>query len=91
MATSLVSLALNQPVIADVAMTGELTLTGKILKIGGVKEKLIAAKRSGVKKILLPESNRAEYDDLEAYIKDGIDAHFVGTFDDVARIVFQKT
>ncbi|KAI3650540.1 hypothetical protein MP228_004021 [Amoeboaphelidium protococcarum] len=88
MCTALLSLALNQPVPSDVAMTGELTLTGKVLKIGGVKEKIIAAKRSGARRIIFPKANEGDYEDLEDFIKDGIEAHFVSSFDELAKIVF---
>ncbi len=89
MTTSLLSLALNRPVIQNVAMTGEITLTGKILKIGGVKEKAIAAKRSGVKTIIFPASNKSDWDELPEYIKEGLDPHFVGWYDEIYNIVFQ--
>ncbi|KAI8840657.1 Lon protease C-terminal proteolytic domain-containing protein [Chytriomyces cf. hyalinus JEL632] len=88
MTTSLLSLALNTPALADVAMTGELTLTGKVLKIGGVKEKTIAAKRSGVSNIIFPASNRADWDELPAYIKEGLTPHFVGWYEEVFKVVF---
>lgn len=73
---------------SDVAMTGELTLTGKVLRIGGVKEKIIAAKRSGARRIIFPKANEGDYEDLEDFIKDGIDTHFVASFDELAKIVF---
>ncbi|KAJ3382041.1 ATP-dependent Lon protease pim1 [Entophlyctis sp. JEL0112] len=88
MTTSLLSLALNTPVISDVAMTGELTLTGKVLKIGGVKEKTIAAKRSGVTSIIFPAANQPDWDELPEYIRDGLKVHFVGWYDEVFKIVF---
>ncbi|KAI9324867.1 Lon protease C-terminal proteolytic domain-containing protein, partial [Obelidium mucronatum] len=88
MTTSLLSLSLNTPAIPDVAMTGELTLTGKVLKIGGVKEKTIAAKRSGVKTIIFPAANKSDWDELPGYIKDGLDPHFVGWYDEIFKIVF---
>ncbi|KAH6594806.1 hypothetical protein BASA50_006280 [Batrachochytrium salamandrivorans] len=88
MTTSLLSLALGKPAIADVAMTGEITLTGKILKIGGVKEKTIAAKRSGVKRIIFPFSNRSDWDELPDYIKTGLEPHFVKWYDEIFSIVF---
>lgn len=88
MTTSLLSLALQQPLIADVAMTGEITLTGKILKIGGVKEKTIAAKRSGVKHIIFPFANKSDWDELPDYIKEGLDPHFVKWYDEIFSIVF---
>ncbi|KAJ3101102.1 ATP-dependent Lon protease pim1 [Phlyctochytrium bullatum] len=89
MATSLISLALNQPILQDVAMTGELTLTGKVLKIGGVKEKTIAAKRSGVNRIILPVANRNDWDELPDHVKEGISPSFVGWYDEVFAQVFE--
>jgi len=86
MTTALLSLALGKPVRSDLAMTGEISLTGKILKIGGVREKTIAARRAGVKTIILPASNRAEWDDLPAYIREGIQVHFVEDFLEIARL-----
>lgn len=88
MATSLISLALNRSVIPDVAMTGELTLTGKILKIGGLKEKAIAAKRSGVRVILFPAANQSDWDELADNIKEGLEPHAVEWYDDIFKIVF---
>ncbi|KAJ2503067.1 ATP-dependent Lon protease pim1, partial [Coemansia sp. RSA 2049] len=73
MTTALLSLALGQPVRPDVAMTGELTLTGRVLKIGGLKEKTIAARRSGVKRILFPKANVADWEELPDNVKDGIE------------------
>lgn len=65
MVTSLLSLALDKPVKQNLAMTGEITLTGKILPIGGVKEKTIAAKRSEVKTIIFPKDNQKDFEELE--------------------------
>ena len=88
MCSSLLSLALDRPIEKEIAMTGELTLTGKVLRIGGVKEKLIAAKRSGVTEIIFPAGNQADYDALDAYLREGIQAHFVDNYEDVASILF---
>merc|ERR1719230_2351577 len=88
MASALVSLALDRPVKADLAMTGELTLTGKVLKVGGIKEKVIAARREGIKTLLLPRQNEADYTELKEYIRVGLTAHFVDHYDDVYRIAF---
>lgn len=88
MTTSLLSLCLNRAVIPNVAMTGELTLTGKILKIGGVKEKAIAAKRSGVETIIFPASNKADWDELPEYLKEGLEPHFVSWYEEIYKIVF---
>ncbi|KAI8809117.1 Lon protease C-terminal proteolytic domain-containing protein [Cladochytrium replicatum] len=90
MATSLLSLALNTPILPDVAMTGELTLTGKILKIGGVKEKTIAAKRSGVKRIIFPSANKADWDELPEYIREGIEPLFVGYYEEIFESAFPE-
>lgn len=87
MATSLLSLALGRSVSSDVAMTGELTLTGKVLRIGGVKEKAIAAKRAGVSVIILPRTNEADWTELPDYIREGITVHFVDTYEEIAKIV----
>ena len=62
--TALLSLARDQPIRRDLAMTGELSLRGKVLPVGGIKEKVIAAKRAGVKTVILPADNRKDWDDL---------------------------
>jgi ATP-dependent Lon protease len=90
MATALVSMITGKPVIKKLAMTGELTLTGRVLPIGGVKEKTIAARRSGLKTIIFPEANRKDFEELPAYLKKGLSAHFVREFEDVNRIAFGK-
>ncbi|KAI8328141.1 ATP-dependent protease La [Chlamydoabsidia padenii] len=90
MATSLISLALNQPVKPNIAMTGELTVTGKVLQIGGLKEKTIAAKRSKVDTILFPKDNKADWDDLEDHIKEGMTGIPVDTYDDVFKVCFDS-
>ncbi|PJF17929.1 ATP-dependent protease La [Paramicrosporidium saccamoebae] len=87
MATSLLSQALGKPLQSDIAMTGELTLTGKILRIGGVKEKTIAAKRSGVKKLIFPKSNEADWSELPDYIRDGLEVKFVESYKEIAKLL----
>lgn len=86
--TALLSLALNRPVPQNIAMTGEISLTGKVLPVGGIKEKIIAAKRSGVTAVILPSENKKDYDDLADFIKKDVQIHFVEHYDDVFRIVF---
>lgn len=86
--TALLSLALDQPVRQDLAMTGEVSLTGKILPVGGIKEKTIAAKRAGVTCIVLPEENRKDFHDLAAFITQGLEVHFVGHYSQVFDIAF---
>ena len=71
-------------------MTGELTLMGKVLPIGGVKEKLIAARRSTVKTIIFPKANKPDYEELPAYLKKGIKAHFVDHYDEVYELAFPQ-
>ena len=88
MTTSLLSLALNKPVKPNVAMTGEITLTGKILKIGGVREKAIAAKRANVINIIFPKSNIAEWEELPDYLKEGLEPRFVEYYEEIFEFVF---
>jgi len=88
MTSALVSLALGTSLAKDVAMTGELSLMGKVLRVGGIKEKVIAARRDDIKTVLLPLLNRAEYMELEAYLRSGLTAHFVDHYDDVYRLAF---
>ncbi|GAA0147843.1 serine protease [Lithospermum erythrorhizon] len=88
MITSLMSLALNKAVKKDLAMTGEVTLTGKILPIGGVKEKTIAARRSDVKTIIFPSANRRDYDELAPNVKEGLEVHFVDDYRQIFDLAF---
>jgi ATP-dependent Lon protease len=88
MASALLSLALNKAPKPGFAMTGELTLTGQVLPVGGIREKLIAAKRIGIKKIILPEDNRRDYDELPEYVRSGVDVYFAEHFDDVREVLF---
>lgn len=90
MLTSLLSLLKGQPVAQDLGMTGELTLTGKVLPIGGVKEKVIAARRSGAKTLIFPKDNKRDYDELPSYIRKGLQVHFVDNYDEVYRVAFPK-
>ncbi|PON48219.1 Lon protease, bacterial/eukaryotic-type [Parasponia andersonii] len=88
MITSMLSLALKKPVKKDLAMTGEVTLTGRILPIGGVKEKTIAARRSEVKTIIFPSANRRDYDELAPNVKEGLDVHFVDDYSQIFDLAF---
>ncbi|MFI5333966.1 MAG: endopeptidase La [Chlamydiales bacterium] len=88
MVTSLVSLLKNKPVLENLGMTGEITLTGKVLGIGGLKEKLIAARRSKVKVLVFPKDNQRDYDELPKYLKKGLKVHFVKHYDEVFRVAF---
>lgn len=86
--TALLSLALGQPVLQNLAMTGEVSLTGKVLPVGGIKEKTIAAKRAGVTCIILPAENRKDFSDLAPFITEGLEVHFVEHYRDIFRIAF---
>ncbi|CCG81502.1 Lon protease homolog, mitochondrial [Taphrina deformans PYCC 5710] len=89
MTTALLSLALDYPLDPTIAMTGELTLTGKVLRIGGLKEKAVAAKRSGVKTILFPDSNKADWEELPENIKEGLTGVPVAWYGEVFDVVFK--
>jgi len=69
-------------------MTGELTLTGRVLPVGGIREKIIAAKRAGVKELILPFDNERDYHEMPDYLKKGLKMHFVAAYDEVADICF---
>ncbi|MBD3822330.1 MAG: endopeptidase La [Thiotrichales bacterium] len=88
MATALLSLARNEPIKTPLAMTGELSLTGLVLPVGGIREKVIAAKRIGIKTLILPDENRKDFNELPDYLKEGVDIHFAKHFDDVAKLTF---
>lgn len=90
MSLSLYSLATGQPIKEGIAMTGEITLTGKVLPIGGVKEKTIGARRVGITELIFPEDNRRDFEQLPDYIKEGITVHFADYFDDVLKVAFPK-
>ena len=88
MATALLSLARNERMQRPVAMTGELTLTGRVLPVGGIREKIIAARRSGIKEIILPEDVRGEFDELPDFVCKDMTFHFVSDYEGVAALVF---
>ena len=86
MFTSIVSLLSGVPVKSKLAMTGEITLRGNVLPIGGVKEKVTAAHRSGIKTILLPDHNRKDLEDIPEHIKKDLEFHFAKEMTDVAKV-----
>ncbi len=88
MATALLSLARGKAPRKQYAMTGELTLTGQVYPIGGVREKLLAAKRQKIRHVILPEGNRREYEEVPGHIRRGIEVHFVSRFEEVVELVF---
>ncbi|MBE0596325.1 MAG: endopeptidase La [Desulfuromonadales bacterium] len=89
MATALVSMVTGKPVRKHLGMTGELTLTGRVLPIGGLKEKTIASRRAGLQTLIFPEGNRKDFEELPDYLKEGLSVYFVREFDQVHRLAFQ--
>jgi ATP-dependent Lon protease len=88
MALSLYSLATGEAVRKDVAMTGELTLTGKVLAVGGIKEKVIAARRVGIKDLILPKDNKNDFDLLPEHIRNSFNVYYADYFDDVVKAAY---
>ena len=88
MATALISALSGRPVRRDVAMTGELTLTGRVLPIGGLKEKILGAVRAGIHEIVLPAENHADLEDLSDEVRADLVLHLVDGLDDVAQVAF---
>jgi ATP-dependent Lon protease len=83
MATAILSAITGRKVRADVAMTGEITLRGRVLPIGGLKEKLLAAKKAGIKTVLVPEKNRNDMKEVETEITGGLEIVYASTMEDV--------
>ena len=90
MTTALISLALGIKPLKNLAMTGELTLTGKVLAVGGIREKVIAARRQGITTLVLPEDNRRDFDELPEYLREGITVHFAQQYEDVYKVAFPE-
>ena len=88
--TAIVSVLTNRKVRQDIAMTGEITITGDVLAIGGVREKVIGAHRAGIKEVILPEDNRVDTDEIPDELKSTMKIHFAKTYDDVSKLVFIK-
>jgi len=86
--TALLSLALNKPITQNIAMTGEVTLQGKVLKIGGLKEKVLAAQRELIKKVVVPKENKKEFMKLPDFLKEGIEVTYVENYEDVFKVTF---
>lgn len=86
--SALLSLALQRSIVQGIAMTGEISLTGKVLPIGGVKEKIIAAKRAGVNEVILPKENMKDFDDLADFIKKDVKIYFVSDYDEIFDLLF---
>ncbi len=90
MATTIISALTKIPVRKDVAMTGEITLRGKVLPIGGVKEKLLAAHRAGIKNVILPKENEKDLQDIPPDILEALNVNFVETMDEVLQIAMER-
>jgi ATP-dependent Lon protease len=90
MLTSLASIFTQRKVKSNLAMTGEITLRGKVLPVGGIKEKILAAKRSGIKEIILSAKNKRDIDEIEKHYIKGLSFHYVETVDQVLKIALLK-
>ena len=90
MVTSIVSSITKIPVNKEIAMTGEVTVTGQVLPIGGLKEKLLAAHRAGIKQVLIPKDNEKDLIDIPQKVKDDIKITPVDVVDDVLKVALTK-
>ncbi len=90
MTTALLSMITGRPVRKKLGMTGELTLTGRVLPIGGLKEKTIAARRAGLKVLIFPQENEKDFKEIPDYLKEGLEVHFAREYEDVYRVAFGK-
>jgi ATP-dependent Lon protease len=88
MTVALYSLVTNQVIAPNLAMTGELSLKGKVMPIGGLKEKVLAAKRNKIKDIIIPQFNKRDLDKLDEQVTKGINFHLVGTIEEVLALAF---
>ncbi len=88
MASSLLSLAKGQALDKEIAMTGELTLTGQVLPVGGIREKVIAARRIKIYDLIMPEANKRDFDELPDNVREGVTVQFVKEYSDVAKILW---
>ena len=90
LACSILSALLDRPLNSGITMTGEISLHGQVLPVGGVREKILAAKREGFRTLILPLENKAHYNSLSKDIKDFFKVHFVSSFEEVFMIIFAK-
>lgn len=88
MVTSMISALRGEAIKSGIAMTGEMTLRGRVLPVGGIKEKILAAKRAGVKTIVISEDNRKDVEDIKEIYVSGLEFHYVKTIEDVISFVF---
>ena len=85
MVTSLASLLTGRPARPDVAMTGEVTLRGRVLPVGGIKEKVLAARRAGIRRVLLPERNRRDVEEIPVHLLDDLEIVYVDTIEEALQ------
>jgi ATP-dependent Lon protease len=90
MVTSMLSLAMDKPVRNDLAMTGEISLTGKVLPVGGIKEKIMAARRAGIKCVVLPAANQRDFDEIPEYLKEGLEVNYADAYEKVYGVAFAE-
>ena len=90
MVSTLLSLLINKPISSKIAMTGELTVTGKVLPIGGLKEKITAAIRSNIKTLIVPKDNIRDYEELDEFLKKDVKVYFVEYYEDVYKLLWPK-
>jgi ATP-dependent Lon protease len=90
MTSSLLSLSLHRSLRPRLAMTGEISLTGRVLPVGGIKEKVLAARRAGADTVILPFANRRDFDELPPYVKESVGIHFVQDYSEVFKIAFES-
>jgi ATP-dependent Lon protease len=83
--------ALAKACSIDLAMTGEISLTGKVLPVGGIKEKIMAARRAGITQVVLPAANKRDFDEIADYLKDGLDVHWAEDYQDVFAVALGGT
>jgi len=89
MTSALLSAALDRPLRADCAMTGEVDLIGTVLPVGGIKEKTMAARRAGIRCLIFPKGNKRDWDELPTHLTDGIEVHFAATYQDVYNVALK--
>jgi ATP-dependent Lon protease len=88
MTTALISLARGRKIRRSLAMTGEISLTGQVLPVGGIREKVIAARRMKIRNLVLPEANRGDFEEVPDYISKGVKVNFVSHYEEVLELVF---
>jgi ATP-dependent Lon protease len=90
MTTALASLISNRPVRNDVAMTGEVTLTGQVLPIGGLKEKSLAAQRAGIKEVIVPDRNEGDVNEISEQEREGLEFFYADDIGDVLKVALER-